>query len=117
MRTSESDECLFRTGNAALCGIGPAKKDGMNTRIKPHAQGDLVKVRSLPQYPLPMGLGECQEVVIREIREGIRVVSDQGGTLHELPVVCVVSALEYRLAEEWVPPSHPTVARRLATGQ
>jgi hypothetical protein len=89
----------------------------MKARIKPHNRGDLVKVRSLPQYPLPLGLSESEEVVIQEIRQGIRVVADRGGTLHELPVVCVVSGLEYRYNEEWLPPSHPAVERRLATGK
>lgn len=88
----------------------------MHARIKPHRRGDHVKVRSLPQYPLPSGLGECEEVVIQEIKEGIRVVADRQGKLHELPVVCVVCRFEYRLDEEWLPPSHPAVARRLATG-
>src|SRR5690606_15832878 len=77
---------------------------GMNARIKPHTRGDVVKVRSLPQYPLPVGIGEAEEVVIREVKEGIRVVADREGRLHELPVVCVISAMEYRHKEEWVPP-------------
>ena len=89
----------------------------MHARIKPHNRGDLVRVRSLPQYPLPLAIGECEEVVIDEIKEGIRVVADREGRLHELPVVCVVYALEYQYNEEWLPPSHPAVARRLATGK
>jgi hypothetical protein len=76
-----------------------------------------VKVRSLPQYPLPLGIGEADEVEIREVREGIRVVADREGRLHELPVVCVVSAMEYRHDEQWVPSSHPVVERWLATGR
>ena len=89
----------------------------MNARIKPHHPGDTVRVRSLPQYPLPIGLREREEVIIREIRQGIRVVAGHDGTLHELPMVCVDSGYEYRLSDQWLPPSDPLVARKLATGR
>lgn len=89
----------------------------MNARIKPQRAGDVVQVRSLPQYPLPIGLREHEEVIILEIREGIRVVADRDGTLHDLPMVCVDSGYEYRVSDQWLPPSHPLVARKLATGR
>ena len=89
----------------------------MNARTRPHHPGDTVRVRSLPQYPLPIGLNEREEVIIHEIREGIRVVADQDGTLHELPMVCIDSGYEYRVSDEWLPPSNPLVAHKLATGR
>lgn len=89
----------------------------MNARIKPQRPGDIVRVRSLPQYPLPLGLSECEEVIIQEIKQGLRVVADSSGTLHELPMVCVDSGYEYRVSDQWLPPSHPLVAQKLATGR
>lgn len=89
----------------------------MNARIKPQQPGDRVQVRSLPQYPLPIGLREREEVTIQEIRQGIRVVADPRGQLHELPMVCVDSGYEYRYQDQWLPPSHPIIAQRLATGR
>lgn len=88
----------------------------MNTRIKPQLPGDSVQVRSLTQYPLPAGLREREPVTIREIKQGSRVVADRNGRLHEIPMVCVVSSVEYQLNGQWLPPSHPYIAKRLATG-
>jgi hypothetical protein len=98
-------------------GIFFAKSDPMNTRIKPQVQGDVVKVRSLPQYPLPLGLAECEEVTILEIKQGARIVADRNGRLHEIPMVCVVAGVEYREGDQWLPPSHPAIAQRLASGR
>ena len=98
-------------------GTYPAKIALMHVRMKAHSPGEVVKVRSLPQYPLPVGLGECVEVVIREIKQGIRVVADPDGKLYELSAVCVVCDYEYQHDDKWLPPSHPLIAKRLATGK
>jgi hypothetical protein len=93
------------------------KNAAMNTRIKPQSPGDRVKVRSLPQYPLPAGLAECEEVTIQEVKQGARIVADRDGRLHEIPMVCIITGVEYRHNDQWLPPSHPAIAKLLASGR